>query len=258
MTTRANARGSRYSRASFLRRVGIGAAAMGAGGVLGGRGAPAEAAAGHYLTTQPPDRFGRMFHGLPPFAPAGPGLEEALRDLGRPGGILDANDALERGPVKLITDPALSANNPNNPDHTAGTTFVGQFLDHDITFDVGSRLGRATPPHAAVNARTPAFDLDSVYGAGPVASPQLYDPADRAKLRIESGGAFEDLPRAADGSAIIGDPRNDEHVVIAGLQCAFILFHNHAVDLVRSSGAADAFAEARRLVTWHYHWLILH
>jgi hypothetical protein len=109
-----------------------------------------------------------------------------------------------------------------------------------------------------VNARTPAFDLDSVYGAGPVASQQLYDPADRAKLRIENGGEFEDLPRTADGTAIIGDPRNDEHVVIAGLQCAFILFHNRAVDLARASAAADLFAHARRLVTWHYHWLILH
>jgi hypothetical protein len=199
-----------------------------------------------------------MFDGLRPFAPYTPHLEEALRDLGRPGGILDAKDPLERGPALLITDRALSTGNPDNPDQTAGTTFLGQFLDHDMTFDVGSRLGRATAPHTAVNARTSAFDLDSVYGAGPVASPQLYDPADPAKLRIESGGAFEDLPRAADGSAVIADPRNDEHVVIAGLQCAFILFHNRAVDLARESGAADPFARARRLTTWHYQWVILH
>ena len=134
----------------------------------------------------------------------------------------------------------------------------GQFLDHDMTFDVGSRLGRrATDPRRAVNARTPAFDLDSVYGAGPVASAHLYESTDRAKLRIESGGLFKDLPRTADGTALVGDPRNDEHVVIAGLQCAFILFHNRAVDLARAEGAADAFAWARRLLTWHYHWLIL-
>jgi hypothetical protein len=127
-----------------------------------------------------------------------------------------------------------------------------------MTFDVGSRLGRATEPHTAVNARTPALDLDSVYGGGPVASPCLYDSGDRAKLRIASGGQFEDLPRTADGTAIAADPRNDEHVIIAGLQCAFILFHNRAVDAARAEGAANPFAQARRLTTWHYHWLIVH
>ncbi len=73
---------------------------------------------------------------------------------------------------------------------------------------------------------------------------------------------FEDLPRRADGAAIVGDPRNDEHLIISGLHCAFLLFHNHAVDHVRAQGqladTMDVFAEARRLTTWHYHWLIVH
>src|SRR5215475_6605463 len=69
---------------------------------------------------------------------------------------------------------------------------------------------------------------------------------------------FEDVPRTSDGTAIISDPRNDEHVIIAGLQCAFILFHNRAVDQARAAGVADAFAQARQLTTWHYHWLVLH
>ncbi len=254
MGTRSNTRGPGYSRGSFLRRVGAGAAAVGAGAALGDGAAAGPPSA----ALQAADRFGRMFTGLQPFAPQTPQVEEALRDLGKPGGILDAKDALDRGPALLITEAGLSEHNPNNPDQVAGTTFVGQFLDHDMTFDVGSRLGRATDPHTAVNARTPAFDLDSVYGSGPAASPLLYDAADRAKLRIESGGAFEDLPRTADGTAIVADPRNDEHLVIAGLQCAFILFHNRAVDLARASRAADPFAWARRLATWHYHWVILH
>ena len=78
------------------------------------------------------------------------------------------------------------------------------------------------------------------------ASPQLYDPADRAKLRIESGGAFEDVPRTADGTAIIGDPRNDENLIIAGLQCAFILFHNRAVDQARAADGAWPAPSRRR------------
>jgi hypothetical protein len=103
---------------------------------------------------------------------------------------------------------------------------VGQFLDHDMTFDTTSRLGRPTSPRRSPNARRPYFDLDSVYGAGPAGSPQLYDPDDRAKFRVESGGLFEDLPREPSGRAIIADPRNDENVVIAGLQVAMLLVHN--------------------------------
>ena len=207
------------------------------------------------------DHFGRIFR-LPPFAEQGPKVEAALRELGRPGGLLDAADALAAGPKALIVDPSLSANNPNNPNQTAGTTFLGQFLDHDITFDATSRLAHATRPAQARNFRTPALDLDSVYGAGPVAQPELYDPRDTIKLKVESGGVFEDLPRRTDGAAIIGDPRNDEHMVIAGLHCAFLLFHNRAVDHVREhrrlSDPTAVFAAARRLTTWHYHWLVLH
>src|SRR6266508_2730443 len=91
---------------------------------------------------EPAFRYSRRgFLNLPPFASATDAVRAALADLGKPGGLLDANDDLSKGPVLLITDLGLSANNPNNPTHTAGTTFIGQFIDHDITFDTTSRLG---------------------------------------------------------------------------------------------------------------------
>jgi hypothetical protein len=114
---------------------------------------------------------------------------------------------------------------------------------------------------------TPSTDgvvgqLVPVLGAGPVASPQLYNPADRDKLRIGFGGLFEDLPRVDDGTntAIVADPRNDEQMMIAGLHCAFILFHNNAVDWARNNGykGASTFSHARKLTTWRYQWLVLH
>jgi hypothetical protein len=112
------------------------------------------------------------------------------------------------------------------------------------------------------NTRTPAFDLDSVYGDGPAGSPILYDPQDQSRFRVESGGLFEDLPRDEHSLALIADPRNDEHIIIAGLHAAFLLFHNHTVDLVRAQHPSisdeEAFLEARQLVTWHYNWIILH
>ena len=237
-----------------------------AGAQTGAAAAEAERAAG--AAVRPPafgHTFTRLFPNLPPFAEASPALNAALLDIGRPGGAMDAGDNLAAGPIALIVDPLLSANNPNAslagpyPGNT-GSTFLGQFVDHDVTFDAGSRLGVATAPRSAINSRRPALDLDSVYGRGPVVDPQLYQTADRALFRLESGGVFEDLPRDANNRALIADPRNDEHVVLAGLQGAFMLFHNHLVARVRAGGETDpslAFAEARRLVTWHYHWIVL-
>jgi hypothetical protein len=221
--------------------------------------APAMTFAGTAPAATPADRFGRMFPDLPPFVPADDRRRAALSDIGRPGGLMDAKDDLAVGPVNLITDPNQSLVNRDNPTHTAGTTFLGQFLDHDMTFDTTSVLGVPTSPEGTVNHRTPALDLDSVYGGGPAASPTLYQP-DRIKLRIESGGLFEDVPRNSDGSAIIADPRNDENAIISGLQAAFILFHNRVVDQLRGQGVAEnlLFARARRLVTWHYQWIIVH
>src|SRR2546428_238878 len=96
--------------------------------------------------------------------------------------------------------------------------------------------GVPTDPAATLNAHTAAFDLDTVYGLGPFVNAQYYDVNDNAKLRIESGGLFEDLPRNADMTAIIPDPRTDQHMMLSGLHCAFILFHNKVVDYVRQQG----------------------
>lgn len=123
-------------------------------------------------------KFGRMFPSLPPFAQDTRQIREALKELGRKGGIMDAkedtdiavNPNLARD---LIIDPALSLINPNNPNLVAGMTFLGQFLDHDITFDPVSNLERQSDPESIRNFRRPLFELDSMYGSGPSASPYL-------------------------------------------------------------------------------------
>lgn len=252
------------SRRTFLRTVGAGAVVATASHLLGAS-AQAQSRPPRFVIRE--DRFGRMFPDLRPFAQASPRLRAALMEIGAPGGLLDADDPLDSGPVQLIVDPSLSANNPNNAAHTAGATFMGQFMDHDMTFDLGSRLGIPAEPASAANTRTPAFDLDSVYGGGPLAQPALYEPVRPGsrrlptKFKVEHGGLFEDLPRARDGEAIIADPRNDENLIIAGLHAAFLLFHNRAVDLLardRRDGDDELFRRARRLTTWHYQWMVVH
>lgn len=246
------------NRRKFLGALGSGSMALGVPGLLGVRAALAQ----RFVLRE--DKFGRLFPRLDPFFErVSPQLNAALLDIGKPGGILDAKDNLAAGPVALIVDPALNVNNPNNPTHTAGTTFMGQFMDHDMTFDLTSALGEPTEPEDSPNARTPALDLDSVYGGGPRKSPELYEQhGHRIKFKVESGGLFEDLPRGSNNTAIIADPRNDENLIIAGLQAAVLLFHNKAVDYVIKRhprmDSDDVFREARRLTTWHYQWMIVH
>jgi hypothetical protein len=85
--------------------------------------------------------FGRLFPTLPPFAAGTKLVRDALAELGAAGGPMDPGDDLS-DPITLITDPAKSLDNPNNPTIRAGFTFLGQFLDHDMTFDPTSSLAR--------------------------------------------------------------------------------------------------------------------
>ena len=232
--------------------------------------------------------FGRMFPGLPPFAEANDTVRAALLEVGMPGGIMDAGDDLAAGPKNLIVDPLVNGNptatnpygtNPDNPTMTAGSTFVGQFTDHDITLDQTSTLGVTANPLASPNTRTPALDLDSVFGGGPGLRPDLYvqnpDGSVGPELKIGSGGVHEDVPRVAnaDGTytALVGDPRNDENIMIAGLHCGHILFYNrvlselgsfslHAFPAARNtdlSGRYARFLIARQITLWHYQWLLV-
>ncbi|WMJ09386.1 heme peroxidase family protein [Nitrosomonas sp. sh817] len=225
-------------------------------------------------------KFGRMFPSLPPFATDNKQIKDALKELGKKGGIMDAMESMDvmANPNlarDLIVNPALNTNNPNNPNLSAGMTFLGQFLDHDITFDPTSSLERQSDPESIQNFRTPLFELDSMYGSGPGASPHLYDqsPAGEGiKFYLEEipgsgavsadGSTRFDLPRNNQGTALLGDPRNDENLIVSQLHLAMLRFHNAVVDYVKAefglSNPDEVFAEAQRLVRWHYQWIIVH
>src|SRR5512132_455750 len=157
-----------FSRRKFI----AGAAGLSAGAVVGSQMPTVAYAApegglhgaelrGMYLTTKDrlaEGRFGTMFKKLPAFAPRDDLLEALARTMVEDQTIPDDQN--------LNTSPRLFA----------GFTFIGQFIDHDITFDNTPLDLQQADPDARVNFRTPRYDLDSVYGRGPVYEPAFYDP----------------------------------------------------------------------------------
>src|SRR4051795_5678712 len=173
--------------------------------------------------------------------------------------------------VKLAT--AMAAGGGGGAKIPSGFTYLGQFLDHDLTFDKTTvMLGTKVTPAQLLQGRSPSLDLDSLYGAGPSdpQSAQFYD-ADGVHLKmgktVAAGGIGVkdgfDLPRGAGSGAaqkrraVIPDKRNDENLAVAQTHLAMIRFHNRVVDTLPASVApSQRFARARRVVTRHYQWMI--
>jgi hypothetical protein len=182
--------------------------------------------------------YARMFPELPSFQAD----EQFLHALGRAGGICDCGD-IDDSPDSL-------------GDTAAGWPIFGQFVAHDITAD-RSILRAHTDTAGLHNARSPQLNLECLYGDGPTGHPFLYQRDDAAKFLLGSNGA--DIQRNEEGTAIIGDPRNDSHMLMSQLHLAMLKAHNAFVDEARLAGVANSrvFDEAARQLRWHYQWIVL-
>jgi len=198
-------------------------------------------------------RFGRMFRTLP----AAEHTDDDLKAL--------AAEKAMTAEFEAQQTPETEPDNEENVDGekihiSAGYTYFGQFVDHDLTFDPASSLQKQNDPDGLVDFRTPRFDLDCVYGRGPDDQPYLYDGPVRMllgdKLDVNPGGtqAF-DLPRSRNGRALIGDPRNDENSIVSQFQGIMLRFHNRVAALL---GSDASFAKVQQTVRWHYQWAVLH
>jgi hypothetical protein len=171
-----------------------------------------------------------------------------------------------------MRDPSNGA--PPDSQIPAAYTYLGQFIDHDITLEAASdtlREGIDNPKLAPLplkealgalrNTRSATLDLDSVYS-----SPA---PREGDKLRVgtvavsgdrpDGKDDFHDLPRQGrsanpneDRAALIGDPRNDENLIVAQLHVAFLRAHNALID------QGMDFETARATLRRHYQWIVIH
>ncbi|SMD20857.1 peroxidase family protein [Lentzea albidocapillata] len=185
--------------------------------------------------------------------------------------------------VALATAVTADVPQPDSADPAvpAGFTYLGQFVDHDLTMDrTESQLGQDVNLDELTQGRSPALDLDSVYGRGPRdKDDQVFYAQDGVKLKVGTttpvpfpdegtNVPFEgfDLPRrggtagtAADRRLpLIPDARNDENLVVAQTHLAFIRFHNRVVDELALTGLTGErlFRAAKELVVRHYQWML--
>ncbi len=182
------------------------------------------------------------------------------RQLGEP--------ARRRLAQAMTTDRGRPKRNSTIP---AGFTYLGQFLDHDLTFDKSAlRDTGVVPVIDLIQGRSPSLDLDSLYGLGPALSPAFYRDGIRLKVGATVAAGFPedgiadkphagfDLPRGSNRKARIPDARNDENLAVAQTHLAFMRFHNRVVEKLAADGVPkdELFAKARETVVRHYQWMI--
>jgi hypothetical protein len=192
-------------------------------------------------------RFGRLFPDLA-HATFGRDDDENVKNLSQLGAKMSAS-----------FDPPKDGKDEEESGIPALYTYLGQFIDHDLTFDPASSLQKQNDSDALIDFRSPAFDLDNVYGRGPDDDPYMYDSdktfllGDPLTLGDENA---RDLIRsnARDRRAIIGDPRNDENAIVSQLHGLFHRFHNRAL----KSRPHEKFEEVQKFVRFHYQYVVLH
>jgi hypothetical protein len=185
-----------------------------------------------------PTAYGRLFPELKSFQAD----EQFLHALGRAGGLCDCGD---------VSDSSDSLGST-----AAGWPVFGQFVAHDITADRSPLQSHANTTELQ-NARSSKLNFQTLYGDGPTGHPFLYQRDDPAKFLLGADGT--NVQRNAEGTAIVGDPRNDSHMLISQLHLAMLRAHNSFVDEARLAGVPDdcVFKEATRQLQWHYQWIVL-
>src|SRR5437588_5557250 len=118
----------------------------------------------------------------------------------------------------------------------SGMVYLGQFLDHDLTRDKTRLENASNAPEKTTNRHSPRLNLESLYGGGPKKSPEFYDRSqiggEAFLLGQTSAVPKQHIPSTPDdfyrlnGTPMLADGRNNQHLIIAQLHVAFLQFHN--------------------------------
>jgi hypothetical protein len=183
---------------------------------------------------------------------------------------------IDKTPYEKLVNAMEKVVAADHPLLSAGYTYLAQFVAHDMSFLKDGKLTtRPVEPGDLEQLRSPSLDLDSLYGEGPGKDGRFYkdgirmrigftEPAKIGEAEVEK--VFEnDLPRAGGNlsnqrAAMIADPRNDDNLLVAQTQVAFMKFHNAVADYIEEKEGPGkvSFKTVSEKVVRHYQWIVLH
>lgn len=126
---------------------------------------------------------------------------------------------------------------------------------HGVKFRIGANATQVPPIPATAEVPPPVTDLHrDLPRIGPLLDGKIIKEEEIPDtIREKPNFRF---------NAFVGDLRNDENLIVAQLHLAFLRFHNEVVDwLEKHEGGCnevELFERARKLVQWHYQWLVVH
>lgn len=199
------------------------------------------------------------------------GDNAVLRFLGEADEAVDR--CLDKLAVIITSTRSTSSEFGKNEYIPAGYTYFGQFIAHDLSFNVPVGF----PSQRAARERTPRLDMDSLYGPGPFGDPSRFARAcattprclfHLGETRPDDGRSSDsDLPRrtpAASSSghqqtaeAQIFDPRNDENLFISQMTLLFMKIHNQVALRIANVGSDAPFEETRDAMVLAYENIVV-
>ncbi len=198
------------------------------------------------------------------------------------GGLGPMQERTLNGFFKVGTAEEIDSPSKGKGTNPAGFTFLGQFIDHDLTEfrvigddlalikvnpTIGQRqivledLGRVEAARpTTTNGRTGVLDLDSVYGLLGGAQPDLFTPDG---LFIMAAGPDIERDSHYRNNRLIADPRNDENKLVVQVHMLFERLHNIIHDAKAGSNedkgaTGSAFLATRAEVVEVFHRIVLH
>ncbi|WP_340679569.1 peroxidase family protein [Paraglaciecola sp.] len=174
------------------------------------------------------------------------------------GTLIDLGEALHQVPTNVSV--AI----------LAGYTYLGQFIDHDITHTFGSdTLASAdVAPHSYLNLATANLQLTSLYDikglhyqpgvnrqSAEFILSSVIDEDDQILAHIKA-----DLPRdPVTKQALIPDQRNDENLLVAQIHTHFLKLHNYYVrQQAANISPENKFNIAKAAVIKAYQNIVIH
>ena len=132
---------------------------------------------------------------------------------------------------RVVENDPVKAAALESPELPAATTFIGQFIDHDLTMNAVDLF--VSQDGNVQNTASPLIDLDSIYGPRTLlnTASDLYEEDGRTlrlqKLSAAGGKTYYDLVRnGATGEGTISDKRNDENQMILQVHLLLMRVHN--------------------------------